>query len=101
MFIFVPGLGWYSKPTCDQTFSPIGPDSTFATDITTGGIDDQATIIRALLFRTPFNLPCVNGLECLPSELENQARASVVVTRAKPRGADLPVFRLRLVGEEK
>lgn len=60
VFIRVRG-GWWVKPYWNSPFTPISRDDTFTTDITTGGVDEEATEIRAYLvskdYETDFNLP--------------------------------------------
>jgi len=46
--IYVVGR-WWVKPYYASPFTPVRPDGTFTTDVTTGGVDEQATEIRAYL----------------------------------------------------
>ena len=48
LYIYV-GSNWWVKPTFAAPKSPINPDGTWNIDYTTGGIDEQATTIRAYL----------------------------------------------------
>jgi len=84
VFIFVPGYGWVSKPTCAQPLTTIRTNDSWSADITTGGSDAQATRIAALLVHTNYNEACVQGAANLPTNVFAQAIASVVVTRASP-----------------
>ena len=84
VFIFVPGYGWVSKPTCVQPLTPIQPDGSWSADITTGGGDTNATRVAALLVGTNYNQPCVLGLPNLPTNVYAQASAKAVITRAQP-----------------
>ncbi len=81
--IYVPGYGWVSKPTCANPLTPIHPDGSWATDITTGGSDALATRIAAVL--VPANSPpdCVQGQPFLTNAFA-LAAASAVVTRPYP-----------------
>lgn len=84
VFIFVPGAGWYSKPTCGQPLTTIQTNGSWTTDITTGGSDQLATKIAALLVATNYNEPCVLGPPSLPTNVTAQAVASVIVDRDDP-----------------
>jgi len=84
VFIYVPGYGWVTKPTCAQPLAPIQPDGSWSADITTGGSDALATRIAALLVSTNYSQPCVQGAATLPSNVLAQAVASAVVTRPYP-----------------
>lgn len=35
-FIFLPGMGWFSKPTCSNLLTRIESDGSFRLDVTTG-----------------------------------------------------------------
>jgi len=84
VFIYVPPYGWYTKPTCAQPLTVIQSDGSWTTDITTGGVDELATRVAALLVRTNFDADCVLGLPFLPTNLVAQALASAIVTRQHP-----------------
>lgn len=81
--IFVPPYGWYTKPTCAQPLTVIQQDGSWVADITTGGIDELATRVAALLVPTNFSADCVFGLRFLPTNVFGQALASAVVTRQR------------------
>jgi hypothetical protein len=75
VFIYIPGTGWWSKPTCPgQPLTPIEADGAWVTDITTGGLDQQATRIAALLVGTNYNQPCVLGEAVLSSNIYTQTK---------------------------
>jgi hypothetical protein len=84
VFIYVPGYGWVSKPTCAQPLTAIQADGSWSANITTGGSDQLATRVTALLVSTNYNEPCVAGAAVLPTNVFALARASAVVTRASP-----------------
>jgi hypothetical protein len=84
VFIYVPGYGWVSKPTCAQPLSVIQPNGSWSADITTGGSDALATRVTALLVSSNYNQPCVLGAAYLPTNVLAQALASAVTTRASP-----------------
>lgn len=54
-FIFVPDAGWCIKPTFAQCVVNINFDNTWSLDITTGGIDEQATKINVFVVPKDFN----------------------------------------------
>jgi hypothetical protein len=85
VFIFLPGLGWHTKPTCSNPLTTIGADGTWTADITTGGIDQQTTMIAAYVMPRTFSRPCVTAAECLPAELDRQVVAVARVSRVDPR----------------
>ena len=84
VFINVPPYGWYSKPTCSQALTTIQPDGSWSADITTGGMDTNATRIAALLVSTNYDQPCVLGEPFLPTNVLSEAIASAVVSREYP-----------------
>ena len=84
VFIFVPGAGWFSKPGCAQPLTTIQPNGSWTADITTGGSDQLATKIAALLVSTNYSGPCLQGLTTLPTNVTAQALASVTVERDDP-----------------
>jgi hypothetical protein len=85
VFIYVPGFGWVTKPTCAQPLTPIQPNGSWAANISTGGAGDLTTTrVAALLVSTNFNHPCVLGLAHLPTNIYNQAITKTVITRPSP-----------------
>ena len=84
VFIYVPGAGWWSKPYCDPQLTTIRPDGSWTADITTGGVDEFATKITALLVGTNYSEPCVMGPPTLPANVTAQAIASATVERVDP-----------------
>jgi hypothetical protein len=84
VFIYVPGFGWVSKPTCAQPLSVIQSNGNWSADITTGGADPNATRIAALVVNTNYNQPCVVGSNNLPTNVFAQSLASAVATRQSP-----------------
>src|ERR1035441_9164838 len=69
VFIYVPGYGWVTKPTCAQPLTLIQPDGSWSADVTTGGSDALATRIAALLVSTNYSQPCVQGAAALPTNV--------------------------------
>jgi hypothetical protein len=85
VFIYVPGFGWVTKPTCAQPLTTIQPNGSWSADVGTGGAGDlTATRFAALLVNTNFNLPCVLGMPTLPTNAYAQAIAKTVITRPSP-----------------
>jgi hypothetical protein len=80
----VPGYGWVSKPTCAQPLTTIASNGSWTANITTGGSDNLATRVAALLVGANYNQPCVQGLSFLPTNVFAQALASSVITRPSP-----------------
>ena len=72
VYIRVSGEYWV-KPTLENPFTSIAPDGSWTTDITTGGVDEEATEIRAYLVPRR-DAP---SLHTLPTN----SIASVMVTR--------------------
>jgi hypothetical protein len=84
VFIYVPSAGWWSKPYCDPQLTVIRPDGSWTADITTGGVDEFATKITALLVGTNYSEPCVMGPATLPTNVTTHAIASATVERVDP-----------------
>ncbi len=84
VFIYVPGYGWVSKPTCAEPLTIIQADGSWTADITTGGSDQLAMRVAALLVSTNYSEPCVEGAGALPTNIYSQALASAVITRQSP-----------------
>src|SRR5580692_6439758 len=56
VFIYVPGYGWVTKPTCAQPLTAIQANGSWSANITTGGASDTvATRVAALLVSTNYN----------------------------------------------
>ena len=83
-YIYVPGFGWVTKPTCAQPLTAIQSDGSWNANITTGGGDANATRIAAFLVATNFSQACVLGTSTLPESIYSNAVASAVVTRQNP-----------------
>src|SRR5437762_3496789 len=81
VFIYIDGLGWWTKPTCANPLTTIQPDGTWSADITTGGVDSNATRIAAHVVPTNFSPPCVTNAFCLPDQIQQQSIANALVTR--------------------
>jgi len=84
LFIYVPGYGWVTKPACAQPLSTIHVDGSWSASIVTGGSDQNATRIAALLVGTNYNQSCVDGAAAISSDIYAQAVAKAVLTRPSP-----------------
>jgi hypothetical protein len=84
VFIYLPFAGWWSKPYCNPQLTVIQPNGSWTADITTGGSDELATKITALLVPATYAEPCVEGLAALPANVLAQALASATVEREDP-----------------
>jgi len=84
VYIYVPGYGWVTKPTCAQPLTMIRTNGSWSANITTGGGDVNATRVAALLVSTNYSVSCVDGLADLPTNVYVQAITKTVVTRPSP-----------------
>jgi len=75
------GSGWWTKPTFTNPLTYIWMDGEWACDITTGGIDEQATDIAAFLVPIGYVPPQVSNSPSLPDELFNNSVAHIIVSR--------------------
>lgn len=87
-FIYVDDLGWYSKPTCSQTLVQTA-DGSFRIDITTGGIDEQATMISVYAVPRSFEQPCLRGAAGIPQATRDAALTSITIERPDPQRKEL------------
>ena len=69
LYIFVQGT-WWMKPWSFAAETPISPDGTWSGDITTGGVDQDATAIAAYLLPVGDDVPSALG-DPLPPVLAN------------------------------
>ena len=81
VLIMIEGVGWFSKPACDSLVVPLAPDGTWATNITTGGVDQTAVRIVAYLLPSSVTPTCLESAGGLPENLESNAKARAFVTR--------------------
>ena len=82
VLIYIDGAGWFTKPTCGSPLTTIQADGTWTADITTGGVDSNASRIVAFLVPVGFSQPCVTNQFCLPTAFYQQSVANAMVTRA-------------------
>jgi len=79
-----PGGGWWTKPTLDAPLTTIDEDGVFVCNVTTGGLDENATRFAAYVVPNAYTPPAMYGSCSLPQELEDTAVAKAVVTRPDP-----------------
>lgn len=79
-YIFVDG-GFWIKPTFADPETTINCDGTWQTDITTGGVDTEATAITVFLLPQGFTAPLLSGENTLPASLYAVAVATANVNR--------------------
>lgn len=88
--VFVPGLGAFSKPFCNQTTSPLDAQGRFSISIVTGGVDHLATKIMLVTVAADASVPCYSAEPGIPLELEQQSLAILVVDRPDPAERRIP-----------
>lgn len=81
VFIYVGGR-WWTKPTFAEPLTPIETDGTWTTDITTGGIDEQASRIATFLVPRDCMLPMASGESHLPAGIFDCSVAHVALERS-------------------
>lgn len=81
VFIYVPNLGWWNKPTWAHPLTTINCNGKWKCDIDTGGRDVYATKIAAFLVPKNYKPPELHGSSSLPSELYKKAVAHHEVSR--------------------
>lgn len=79
--VYIYVSGWWTKPTFANPLTAIQADGSWTTDITTGGVDQQATRIAAFLVPAGYNPPAMAGGGSLPAALDQNAVARADVTR--------------------
>jgi hypothetical protein len=89
LLLFIPGIGWWTKPFCNGTsasFLPIDPGTnTWSGWVGSGGAGDYtATKYAAYLVRQGASGVCQMGYDGLPFDLESQAVARAYVNRPNP-----------------
>lgn len=79
-YILVRG-GWWTKPYWNTPFTPIKSDGTWECDITTGGVDEEAT--KVAVFVAPKGAPArlAHGESSIPTAVFTDAVAHDRVTR--------------------
>ncbi|MBD3338734.1 MAG: hypothetical protein GF353_06485, partial [Candidatus Lokiarchaeota archaeon] len=81
LYIFIEGSGWWTKPTFDAPLIPIGQDSTWQAQMTSGEVDRFATQVRVFVIPAGVLIPIAAGFACLPDTLEQISVAAASVLR--------------------
>jgi len=84
------GGGWWIKPDTAHKLTLIRIDGSWTADITTGGIDQNATEIVAFLVPSSYDPPALLGNKELPKELDENAITKEWVERTLPPKPDCP-----------
>lgn len=72
-YIYIDGGGWWTKPTHQTPTVPLGTDGSFELDVTSGGLDDRATIFCAALIPAAQNPTRASGAGRVPADLNPTA----------------------------
>ncbi len=80
-YIYIEGLGWYTKPTFASPTVPINADGTFEVRVA-AGVDNLATVFYAALVPAGYVPPLAARAEQIPGDLLSVA--SDIQTRALP-----------------
>lgn len=91
VFIFVGG-GWWTKPTFEEPLTAIETDGNWTADITTGGIDEQASRIAAFLVPRDCTLPRASGESHLPAGIFDCSVAHAALERSNQGTTRLVFF---------
>lgn len=68
-YIFISSSGWWVKPYRDTTHTVIQSNGSFEVDITTGDIDDLATIVYLGIIHKDAEVPLLHGTPSIPDDL--------------------------------
>ena len=74
--------GWWVKPFWDAPLTSIRGDGTFTAEVVTGGNDEEATELVALLVPADYWPPQLSGVPALPESLLAKAVARAGVERS-------------------
>jgi exo-beta-1,3-glucanase (GH17 family) len=75
------GGHWWVKPYSTSPLTPIDIDGRWVCDVTTGGVDEQATAIAVYVVPVDYTPPPLEGEASLPAELDSNSVARVIVSR--------------------
>jgi hypothetical protein len=81
VYIYIEGLGWWTKPILPCVGLPVHPDSSWLADITTSVDDEYASAICAFLLPLGPVCPSVAGEDELPDEIFEMCVDAVCTTR--------------------
>lgn len=82
--VFVSGLGFHTKPYCSDTTVAVAADGSFSVLLTSGGIDEYASLFAILVVPAAAQVPCYAAEPGVPPALEEQAVAKLIVARPNP-----------------
>jgi hypothetical protein len=80
VYIQVRG-GWWTKPSFEAPLTDIRFNGGWTCDITSGGADQEATMMAAYLVPNGYTPPLISGGSTLPAELDENAVATTRVNR--------------------
>lgn len=84
VLIFVPGLGYFTKPVCAAPSAALDAQGRFNVSLNTGGSDSVATILTVLVVPAAASVPCVQGAPGIPADLASLAVARLTIPRPNP-----------------
>ena len=76
-YIQIEGAGWWTKPTFAAPTVAIDPNGTFSANVTSGGVDDQATIYYAAVVPIGSTTPSDSGAPSAPVISDSVASTSL------------------------
>jgi len=79
--VYIYVSSWWTKPIFANPLTAIKNDGSWACDVTTGGVDQNATKIAAYLVPNGYNPPLMDGDQTLSSELAEKSVAKAEVER--------------------
>lgn len=80
LYIRVRGR-WWTKPTFAEPLTAISSSGRWVTDITTGGVDPEATELAAFLVPATATAPLASGSSVIPPAADSLAVASLIARR--------------------
>lgn len=95
MNIQVPGLGWFTKPGCSAAGAipaPVAADGSATASYATGGADQLATTIVGYLFPSGYLIPCLSGVDSVPSSFDAESLAVTSAVRTPPASLQFSGF---------
>jgi cysteine-rich repeat protein len=72
VYIKVRG-NWWTKPYWNNPVTKFNSDGSWQCDVVTGGVDSEATEVRAYLIPLSYSPPLMSGSQSLPQALEDNA----------------------------
>lgn len=72
---------YWGKPYWDQPITKISSSGNWSCDITTGGVDEEATEVLAFLVLKSYDPPLIGGDSEIPSDLETNSVATATKIR--------------------